>query len=171
MTSPWTVVSSGTRRHYRDRMSSPDPGARRRRDRHGRGLREPLARPPVPLARTRRELFEDVVGGAFDDVAEAAADLGHELRVVVVVTDVPPPGRLDHVGDMPVVPLGDLNQVEDAGEEWPEIVVYRRPIEARAYDDEELADLVHDVVVELAAEALGVSVADLDGERDDEDDE
>jgi predicted Zn-dependent protease with MMP-like domain len=36
------------------------------------------------------------------------------------------------------------------------VVLYRRPIEARAVGTDELADLVHDVVVEEVAELLGL---------------
>ena len=43
-----------------------------------------------------------------------------------------------------------------------QIVVYRRPIEARATGAEELSDLVHDVVVEEVAELLGVDPQVLD---------
>ena len=37
----------------------------------------------------------------------------------------------------------------------PRIVVYRRPLEVRAVDRTDLADLVHDVVVEQVANLLG----------------
>ena len=44
----------------------------------------------------------------------------------------------------------------------PSIVVYRRPVEARAGDGEERADLVFMVVVELVAEFLGRDVDEID---------
>src|SRR5256885_1679585 len=44
----------------------------------------------------------------------------------------------------------------------PRIVLYRRPLEFRAADREDLADLVHDVIVEQVANLLGVAPEDLD---------
>jgi predicted Zn-dependent protease with MMP-like domain len=41
-------------------------------------------------------------------------------------------------------------------------VVYRRPLEARAVDRLDLADLVHDVVVDQVARLLGMDPDDLD---------
>ena len=42
------------------------------------------------------------------------------------------------------------------------IVVYRRPVEARARDGEDRADLVFMVVAELVAELLGRDVDEID---------
>lgn len=44
------------------------------------------------------------------------------------------------------------------------IVLYRRPLEARAKDPGELADLVHDVLVEQVAGYLGVEPDIIEGE-------
>ena len=44
----------------------------------------------------------------------------------------------------------------------PTIVVYRRPVEARARDGEDRADLVFMVVAELVAELLGRDVDEID---------
>jgi len=44
------------------------------------------------------------------------------------------------------------------------IVVYRRPVETRALDAEELEDLVRDVVVEQVAHLLGRSPDEVDPE-------
>ena len=44
----------------------------------------------------------------------------------------------------------------------PRIVLYRRPLELRASDRDDLADLIHDVIVEQVANLLGVSPDDLD---------
>lgn len=42
------------------------------------------------------------------------------------------------------------------------IVLYRRPIEARAVDEQERAALVHDVVVEEVADLLGLEPEAVD---------
>ncbi len=44
-------------------------------------------------------------------------------------------------------------------------MVYRRPLEARAADRLDLADLVHDVVVDQVARLLGLDPDDVDGPR------
>jgi predicted Zn-dependent protease with MMP-like domain len=41
-------------------------------------------------------------------------------------------------------------------------VVYRRPLEARAADRGDLADLVHDVVVDQVARLLGLDPDEVD---------
>jgi predicted Zn-dependent protease with MMP-like domain len=41
-------------------------------------------------------------------------------------------------------------------------VLYRRPLEFRAVDRDDLADLVHNVVIEQVANLLGVDPDDLD---------
>ena len=44
----------------------------------------------------------------------------------------------------------------------PRVVVYRRPLEARAADQSDLADLVHDVVVDQVARLLGLDPDEVD---------
>src|SRR4051794_22517866 len=63
------------------------------------------------------------------------------------------------------VPLGRLHRDGLPGIEQPVIVVYRRPIEARASDLDDRADLVFMVVVDLAAEFLGRDVDEIDPPR------
>ncbi len=51
------------------------------------------------------------------------------------------------------------------------VVVYRRPVEARASDRGDLATLVHDVVVEAVADLLGLEPGQIDptyGARDED---
>jgi len=51
---------------------------------------------------------------------------------------------------------------EAAGPEPPRIVVYRRPLAARADGEEDLGELVFDVVVEEFARLLGIEPTDVD---------
>jgi predicted Zn-dependent protease with MMP-like domain len=44
------------------------------------------------------------------------------------------------------------------------IVLYRRPLEFRALDRDDLADLVHDVIVEQVANLLGVDPDDIESD-------
>ena len=142
---------------------------RRARDRHGRGLRGPLAPPDIPLSRSRSQRFDEVVLEAVEHLEDRWSEqlAGVEFAVV----DVPPadaisPDGPGQAGDP--VPLG---RVFPAAEEEPaRIVVYRRPIEARASQRAALLDLVHDVVVEQVAALLGLDPDVVDPPYDDEPD-
>lgn len=72
------------------------------------------------------------------------------------VEDVPPPDAI--VDD--VVPLS--RTVPAVAGRPARIVVFRRPVEARAVDPHDLADLVLDVVVTEVARELGVDPDVLD---------
>jgi predicted Zn-dependent protease with MMP-like domain len=118
----------------------------------------------VPLHRTRGEEFDDLVMDAVDEIEEHwAAELA---AVEFAVEDVPSPAPggdfdTDTVVDRGV-PLGRLYRRGLPDIEQPVIVVYRRPIEARAVDLDDRADLVFMVVVDLAAEFLGRDVDEID---------
>jgi predicted Zn-dependent protease with MMP-like domain len=165
---------------------SPGRAARiRRRDRHGRGLRGVLAPPGVPLYRTRTERFDDLV-------LQAVARLepqweAHLSGVEFAVEEIPP---LDEAvgGTRGPVPLSRLepgsprSHAPEPGDDWPDglgkprpdrpggaarqdpprIVVYRRPLMARADDEDELGELVFDVVAEEFARMLGLDPGDVD---------
>jgi predicted Zn-dependent protease with MMP-like domain len=139
----------------------------RRRDRRGRGLRGELAPRGVPLARTRSEAFDDLILDAVEDLEHSwAAELAD---VEFAVEDVPAvagaamvaaefdPEVIDDHG----IPLGRLIRPA-ASRAHPVIVLYRRPLESRALDREDRADLVFSVVAELVAEALGKDVDEID---------
>ena len=49
-----------------------------------------------------------------------------------------------------------------AGISAPVVVVYRRPIEARALDVDDCADLIFMVVAELVADLLGRDIDEID---------
>jgi predicted Zn-dependent protease with MMP-like domain len=116
------------------------PGRLTRRDRHGRGLRGRLVPASVPLARTRAEVFDDLV---LDTVESLERRYSRELAGVEFAVEEVPLARL-----LPGRP-GRTNTP-------PRIVLYRRPLEFRAVDREDLADLVHDVIVEQVANLLGI---------------
>ncbi|MBB6350758.1 metallopeptidase family protein [Nonomuraea muscovyensis] len=137
----------------------------RRRDRHGRGLRGPLAPSHVPIARSRSERFDDLV---LDAVERLRPHWGRQLSAVeFAVEDVPPLGELDDgpgLGPDPI-PLGRAQAAK--GPDPASIVVYRRPLEARARDRDTLGALVHDTVVEQVATLLGLSPETVDPGYDD----
>ncbi len=136
----------------------------RRRDRHGRGLRGRLVPPGVPLYRTRAQQFDDMV---LDAVARLEPRWEAELAgIEFAVQEVPEADELaDDSGPLPlarVVP-GSADPRNPARPATPaRIVVYRRPLMARAEDDDELSDLVFGVVVEEFARVLGVDPETID---------
>ena len=141
-----------------------------------------LVPPDVPLHRTRAERFDDLV-------LQAVARLepqweAHLSGVEFAVEEIPPAGspatgphgpvplsRLEpgtpsggpgDRGPGPAVPGAPETADEEAGQHPPRIVVYRRPLMARADGEEELGELVFDVVVEEFARILGIDPADVD---------
>ncbi|NJC64930.1 metallopeptidase family protein [Planosporangium flavigriseum] len=138
------------------------PG-RRGRDRHGRGLRGRLVPASAPLSRTRAEIFDDLV---LDSVEALEQRFSKELAgVEFAVEDVPPDLNVydSDVLEDGEVPLARLLPGRPGRHGVPpRIVLYRRPLEFRAADREDLADLVHDVIIEQVANLLGVAPEDLD---------
>ena len=134
----------------------------RRRDRHGRGLRGRLVPPGVPLYRSRSQQFDDLV---LEAVARLEPRWENELAdVEFAVQEVPDEDSMDING----VPLarafrGSPGQDDPANPATsPRIVLYRRPLLARAEDEDELSELVFDVVVEEFAQILGVEPEAID---------
>ena len=110
----------------------------------------------LPAARTRGERFDDLVLDAVEDVEHV---LGEPLsQIEFAVEDVPPTDPSP--GDDEAVPLGRFTAAHRG--QPARVVVYRRPVETRAGDPGELEDLVHHVVVEQVAHALGTEPERLD---------
>ena len=155
------------------RTLAPDmtrPPSRSRRDRHGRGLRGRLVPDGVPLARSRAERFDDLVLDAVEDLERRWE---RELAgVEFAVEDVP---WVEHTSPEEVVldadvldddsvPLARVLPAhrENGRDVPPRIIVYRRPLEIRAHDRDDLADLVRDVVVDQVAVLLGRDPEEID---------
>ncbi len=123
----------------------------------------------MPLSRTRAEEFDDLV---LDAVEQLERQWRQELAgVEFAVEEVPyvesgDPEQLVHGSDVVEdgnVPLARLLPAgtTEAGPP-PRIVIYRRPLEVRARGRNDLADLVHDVVVEQVANYLGRDPDEID---------
>lgn len=136
---------------------------RRRRDRHGRGLRGELLPPTVPAHRTRSQRFDDLVLDAVDRLEERFAS---ELAAVeFAVDDVPPPPADEaETTDPPETEHRGVSLSELVTGPSPRIVIYRRPLQARAHSPADLADLVFDVIVHEVARLLGVTPEVIDPE-------
>ncbi|WP_079176869.1 metallopeptidase family protein [Streptomyces sp. MUSC 14] len=137
------------------RASGPGP---RRRDRHGRGMRGPIAPPQVPLSASRAEVFADLVRDSVERLERRWPQLAD---IEFLVLEVP---RLDARGDQAwsdeAVPLGGVVPARDGRQ--ARVVVYRRPVEIRTKGRDERAALVHEVVVEQVAELLGLTPETVD---------
>ncbi len=106
--------------------------------------------------RTRSEVFDDFVLDAVERVERRHPGRLGDLEVAVELVPPSDPAPWEHQQ----VPLSRLFPAE---RDFPaRIVLYRRPIETRASDRESLGDLVHTIVVEQLAGALGVDPQDLD---------
>ncbi len=133
----------------------------RTRDRHGRGLRGPLAltspltgrRAALPRPASRADFFNDTVQSAVERIGRqcpAALD-----GIAVGIADVP------HVdGSVDQVPLaaalgGSLDRPA-------QVVVYRRPLEHRAASRRGLQILVYRTIVEQLSALTGLSVDEID---------
>jgi predicted Zn-dependent protease with MMP-like domain len=162
----------------------------RRRDRHGRGLRGSLAPAGVPLHRTRAERFDDLVLQAvarleprweaqLAGVEFAVEEIPPAAVLAGPVRGPIPLSRLDLGLPRPTDgPAGedatrdDLIVAGEAGKDGSRpapagpararIVVYRRPLMARADGEDDLGELVFDVVVEEFARLVGLDPAEVD---------
>jgi hypothetical protein len=134
---------------------------RRRRDRHGRGLRGPLAPPTSPLTEPRADQFADVVVRAVDRLEPRWG--AHLVEVDVEVVDAPSVDDVTTEVPLAAYRTGPRGRTVT-------VLVYRRPVELRAPDRAARVELVRDLVAEQLADALGLAPSDLDPDYVDPDD-
>lgn len=135
----------------------------RRRDRHERGLRGPLAlanpytshpaRPSRPA--TKADFFTQAVEDAVERVARQCPEV--LVGVTFGVEDVP---YLATAWSGDQVPLAAA--VESDADHLSQVVVYRRPLEHRAASRRGLRILVYRTVVEQLSALTGRSVSEID---------
>ena len=147
----------------RSTYASPVSSARpvRRRDRRGRGPRGPLAPRAVPLTESPAQRFDGIV---LDAVEHVESRWHNEMKALdFAVEEVPPldlPMAVEDEIESAGVPLARL--LPATGGQPARVVLYRRPLELRAVDREDLEDLVHDIVVEEVAHFLGLDPETVD---------
>lgn len=136
----------------------------RRRDRHGRGLRGPLALPNGhgTTARLRRVHSRDEFFTAC--VAESAARINRQCPQALDGVEL----GVEEVPHLPVAWSGNkvpLAAAVEAAEDHPaRVVIYRRPLEHRAASRRGLRILVHRTIVEQLAALTGLAQETIDPE-------
>jgi predicted Zn-dependent protease with MMP-like domain len=132
-----------------------------RRDRRGRGVRGPLAPPGVPIVTSASDRFDRIASEAVAHVErrwrEQLADVEFAVDLVPTIDpDIAVSDEIESAG----VPLARVFPA--AGTTPAHIVLYRKPLELRALDLTDLEDLVHDVVVQIVADFLGLDPDTVD---------
>jgi hypothetical protein len=175
------VVSRRTRAAIKppisNRYSSDVAEGNLRGSRRGREMRGPLLPPTVPGWRSRAERFDMAVLEAYEPIERRWQDRVSGLDVAV--DEIPRISPKDPesvqwppevVADGPIalarlIPAG----VDVRGNTTrARIVLFRKPIERRAKDTIELAELLHEVLVAQVATYLGVEPSVIDPTIDDE---
>jgi predicted Zn-dependent protease with MMP-like domain len=136
-------------------------------------LRGPLYPATLPVARSRAEKFDALVLEALEPIEQRwRAELSQLDVAVDDVPEIDPSGDDDEswsgeLVDDSSIPLARLSPAGVDRRGLPtraRIVLYRRPLETRARDGADLADLVHEVLVEQVASYLGLDPDVIDPE-------
>ena len=147
----------------RVQRSSPESGGRRSRsgqDRRGRGLRGPLAWPPIPAMASRRDAFDDLVRDVADDLDRVLES--HGLVVEFAVMDLPTDLGRDWAPEVPLARSITATRSTPA-----RVIVFRRPVTARAGGRSATLRLVRSVLIGEVADLFAIPPEELDPSADD----
>ncbi len=126
----------------------------------------------MPGRRTRRDHFDAAAVDAFAEIDARWHD--HLVDLDVAVDDIPrmlprgtdPVQWPDEVTADDQVPLARLLPagIDVAGNPIrAQIILFRRPLELRSHDDEELPEILREVLIEQVATYLGVDEETVEG--------
>ncbi|WP_028707370.1 metallopeptidase family protein [Propionicicella superfundia] len=135
----------------------------RTRDRHGRGMRGPIAGPnpltraPVPLRRNERKsvFFVSCVEDAVRRIEKSCPDALRDVEIGVA--DVPE-FEPQWAGDRALLAAA----VQPTRDHPAQVVVFRRPLEHRADGRRDLQRLVYRTIVEQLSALTGLSIETID---------
>ncbi|WP_104091210.1 metallopeptidase family protein [Arthrobacter sp. GMC3] len=141
----------------------PRSFARRRRNRHDRGLRGALMPASLPAARTRSEKFDDLVvdsaerlrelwGTALEDVEYLVEEVPDNLEAIIASKSQAPLGKYRAAS----IPAPGRDATPAA------IVIYRHPVEALCDAPWQTRELVHEVLIEQVAGLLNIDPDTVD---------
>ncbi|WP_345492929.1 metallopeptidase family protein [Nocardia callitridis] len=151
------------------------PSTARSVTRRGRGVRGPMLPPTVPAWRTRGQKFDRLVLEAF-----APLDTRWQNRLTkldIAVDDVPKirplhpdsvtwPDEVVADGPVPLSRLIPAGVDRHGAATRARVVLFRKPLELRASDPDDLVDLLREVLVQQIATYLGVDPDLIDPESD-----
>lgn len=135
----------------------PRPFFRRRRNRHGRGLRGELLPAHLAGSRTRAERFDEWV---LESAQRLERLWGEDIQSYQFVVREIPDGLEELVRQGGSIPLAA--SAPGRGPKPPVITVYRRPVESTARGLVPVSELIHDVVVEQLAALKGMDPETID---------
>ena len=127
--------------------------SRPKRDRHARGIKGPLIPHSVPIYETPAGAFERLLTEATEDFQ---IRLGVQLANIEIGFEEIPSNR-DLVLSELTVPLGRTEIGNPS-----QVIVYRRPIETRVFNHDELDRKIRDVLAELIGSIIGLRPIDID---------
>ena len=148
------------------RGGGPAGGSRR-----GREMRGPLLPPTVPGWRTRAERFDMAVLEAYEPIERRWRRRLSGLDVAVdEIPRIQPrdpqavawPPEVVADGPVPLARLIPAGVDVRGASTRARIVLFRKPIERRAKDSDDLADLLHEILVAQVATYLGVEPSVID---------
>lgn len=149
----------------------------------GRGPRGPVLPSAVPGWRSRAQRFDGLVLDALEPIDQRWHDKLTKLDIAV--DEVPPvraadlttheavtwPPEVTAEGSIPLARLVPAGVDARGATTRARIVLFRRPLELRAAQPEDLTDLLHEVLVEQVATYLGVDAATVDPDEPPESDD
>ncbi|MFM9376732.1 metallopeptidase family protein [Gordonia sp. VNK21] len=160
--------SPSDRRNLRALLDPP----RRVRDRRGRGLRGPLFPPGIPARRTPSDVFDRTAVDAFAAIDALWHDQLTDLDLSVDEVPRILPHDLESIqwpeevtadGPVPLARLIDAG-IDAAGRPTrAQIILFRRPLELRAHDAEELPEILREVLIQQVAVYLGLDEETVEG--------
>ncbi|MFC8046391.1 metallopeptidase family protein [Nocardia sp. NPDC057353] len=145
--------------------------------RRGRGLRGPVLPPTVPAWRTRGQKFDRLVLEAFAPLDSKWHD--RLTKLDIAVDDVPKirplhpdsvtwPDEVVADGPVPLSRLVPAGIDRHGAATRARVVLFRKPLELRAGDPDDLVDLLREVLVQQIATYLGVDPDVIDPADDEE---
>lgn len=151
-------------------------GSRRRRNRHGRGLRGPLHPQSLPRYSSRHLRFGETLANAIDRLAEVVGEDVHQVSFRYTMIPLHLERRLQVFQGGGAEAVGDLlSDVEHGATDIPTITVHRMAIESRVStrgadphaDHDELAtamieELTYRALVRAWSRWTGIPVEEID---------